>query len=383
MRVSVQDAAGNPGVVIKELPGGAGTSAGYTPAVVTAAANQAGGLGTPQLPTPVLPSASPPVLPSVGPSAPSGPIMPAMPVPAPVAPVVAPVAPAPLPPPAPALPTTPVAAPPAAVAPAWNPPPVADVGPPPLAVSGGVAPAFAAAAPQPAAEPTGPVQHIRFTQFQLQYQLDAGPSGVKQIDLYVTRDDGRSWTRWSQHDGKENPLRVNLQPRSGGSADGDYGFKLVSLSGANLSDDLPTPGTPPDVRVRVDTTPPLVSIWPIAADPVNRGAVLIKWKAEDANLSEASAIGIDWSASPTGPWAPVAAAEPGSVNTNPGAGRVPNRGTYSWQLPPNLPGHLLYFRFTAQDPAGNRSEVIAPPQTVDLVRPRARIQSVVTTAVGR
>ena len=382
VRVSVQDSGGNPAQIMKELP--AGTTAAYSPQlVVPATANQSGGLGTPQLPVPVLPGNSlpppslpPPSLPlTTGPSAP-GPVVPA-----------APVAPAPLPPatPPPPMAATPVA--PAPVPPTWTPPPPAtpapDIGPSPIATSGGTAPAFS---PAPAAPPpdTGPVQHIRFTQFQLQYQLDAGPSGVRQIDLYVTRDDGRSWTRWSQHDGKENPMRVNLGNRGGAPADGDYGFKLVSVSNANLSDDIPAPGTPPDVRVRVDTTPPLISVFPIEADLANRNAVVIKWKAADLNLSETSTVSIDWSDSPTGQWRPVGGPDAGAVNPTPGAvGRIPNRGSYSWQLPANLPSHLIYFRFTAVDPAGNRSEVVTPPQTVDLVRPRARIQSVVTATVPR
>jgi hypothetical protein len=348
VQVSVQDAAGNATSVVKELPAGAATTAAYTPPapgsnpqpvpLVTPAANTqpqpGGGLGVPSLPPPALPDPTPP------PAAPPGPI------------ASVPAAPAPLP-----------------AVPAWT-PTRPDAGPPPIATSGGPPPA----APGPAAAAdTGSVQHVRFTQFQLQYQLDAGPSGVRHIDLYVTRDDGRTWTRWSQHDGKENPLRVNLAGRGGAAVDGPYGFKLVSVSGANISDDVPAAGTPPDVRVLVDTTPPVIRIYPLEADPASRGALVLRWQAADANLSEASPIGIEWSDTPVGPWRVVGGPDP--------AARVSNRGSYSWQLPPNLPTHLLYFKFTATDPAGNRSEAITPPQTVDLVRPRARIQSVVTAGV--
>lgn len=166
--------------------------------------------------------------------------------------------------------------------------------------------------------------------------------------------------------------------------DGDYGFKLVSISNANLSDDIPSPGTAPDVRVRVDTTPPLISVYPIEADTINRAAVILKWKVADQNMSEQSPVGIDWSDSPTGPWKPVGASEANAINTNPATvGRIPNRGTYSWQLPANMPSHLVYFRFSAADPAGNRAEALTPVQTVDLQRPRARIQSVVTATIPR
>ena len=91
---------------------------------------------------------------------------------------------------------------------------------------------------QPTAASTN-TQLINVTRFDVQYQLENGPSGISKIDLYVTRDEGRTWVRWSQHDSRETPLRVALDVsfnQKNIQIEGDYGFKLVPTSGAGLSD---------------------------------------------------------------------------------------------------------------------------------------------------
>src|SRR5207249_8017925 len=62
--------------------------------------------------------------------------------------------------------------------------------------------------PGPTVEVTR-VQAINFLRFDLAYQVEQqGPSGVSRVDLWVTRDDGQSWARWSQHDGRDTAIRV-------------------------------------------------------------------------------------------------------------------------------------------------------------------------------
>ena len=57
--------------------------------------------------------------------------------------------------------------------------------------------------------------------------------------------------------------------------------------------------------------------------------------------------------------------------------RVPNTGSYAWQLPASMTTHKVYLKFTAWDAAGNKSEVVTQsPVTVDLIRPRAKIQGI-------
>jgi hypothetical protein len=72
-------------------------------------------------------------------------------------------------------------------------------------------------APSGATAPSGPVieesraEVINALRFDLNYQVEQrGPSGISRVDLWVTRDDGKSWVWWSQHDGREAAVKVNL-----------------------------------------------------------------------------------------------------------------------------------------------------------------------------
>jgi hypothetical protein len=288
-------------------------------------------------------------------------------------------------PPAPPAPVAPPPAPtePPAGQPSWSPtvaqpapgpfPAAAEQGPEPIAVGTGSSPT------PPAAAPRGNTQFINFLRFNLDYQVENGPSGVSRIDLYVTRDEGRTWTRWSQHDGRELPLRVTLDTRFNQQPEGDYGFRLVPVSGAGLTDGAPAPGAPPELRVHVDVTPPLIKVYRPTPDPNNRSALVLHWQATDRNFGR-DPILIEWSEQPSGPWKPVT----GEDTIVPAAGdgaanRIPNSGSYSWQPPATLNTHQVYLKFTAWDAAGNRSEAVTPePILVDLTKPRARIQGIAT-----
>jgi hypothetical protein len=393
VQVVAADLAGNTTAAMKDT--GGGTVAGYTPPAVPGAAAE------PTVAPPVV--VTPPSLPNLAPA--GGPAVPAAPVTVPSAPV-APPAPPSEPtvtqagaPPAAASSSPPVApgVAPTTPAPNWTSTPSltpapqpATAAPQPLSLNpeptaGQPVPLNATPTPPPA--PTGPTQFVRTPQFDLSYQLDIGVSGLRQIDLYVTRDDGRSWVKWSQHDGRENPLRVNLAARASGTPDGDYGLRLVAVNASGLQDDPPTPGSPPDLRVHLDTTPPLISFYPPEPDPAQRNALLLKWVIKDRNVNESSPVAIEWSDTPNGPWRSVTGPDVvqpiGLTTPSQAAGppKIANRGSYSWTLPTNLPTHLVYFRFTAWDAAGNMSAGVTAPQSIDLVKPRARIQGIVTGTV--
>ena len=235
-RVDVSDYAGNTDGVAKELPGGDEpggiATASYTP--------------PPVKPNPVaaaLPSAELELVPPPSMSMPAGatpliaptsvPPTPAAPVPTVAPPTVA-VAPAVVP--QPAMMPTPVPAPTVAATPELAPAAFTPVG---------SAPVFTPSAPPAAAE----VKAYNTTHFDVAYEVDGGSSGVSRVDLYVTRDDGRTWRRWSQHPQGERPLKVALDQtfnQRNPQPEGDYGFKLVPTSGAGLSEGAPTAGTQPE-----------------------------------------------------------------------------------------------------------------------------------------
>ncbi len=364
VQVTTQDLVGNPGSASQEVA--AGVAVGY---VAPAAPPKTAPIPHTAAKPPEGPLA-PPSLGGSGSGAPlASPSIPGVSPPSPTAPPPTPE------PPAPAAPAgQPAWSPPAhpSTPPATLPPVTPDPGPQPIAVGVGYTPPPAAAPAQ------ANVKHINFLRFDLQYQLESGPSGVSRIDLYVTRDEGRTWTRWSQHDGRESPLRVRLDTQFNQQPEGGYGFRMVPISGAGLTDGAPAAGTPPEIRVNVDVTPPMIKVYEPTADPHQRNTLVLHWEATDHSFGR-DPIAIEWSEQPTGPWKPVASDGVVSAVGQPAAAanRIPNPGSYSWVLPANLATHKVYLKFAAWDVAGNRSEVVTPrPVLVDLTKPRVKIQGI-------
>lgn len=263
--------------------------------------------------------------------------------------------------------------------------------PRPIAQGSGTTPIPLPASPMPSAAPANPeattATLTKSPKFDLNYQLEGGPSGISKVDLYVTRDDGRTWIRWSTHAGTESPLRVVLDTRFNQEIEGEYGLKLVPVSGAGLSDAAPTAGTAPEMKVQVDTTAPMIKVFQPTADPANRQALVLHWEATDKNFAK-EPLGIEYAEHPNGPWKSVAAGNDAVVpvaggGVNPVI-RLANTGSYSWVPPTTLLQPRVYLRFSAWDMAGNKSEVTTPnPILVDLTKPKATIKGISATTVGR
>jgi hypothetical protein len=338
MRIVATDMAGNMGDVTKELPGSgvvsADSSKPITPVLSTTSYSPT------EVPAPVTPAIVPPAMLTPVPVVPSAVPTPAMPaVPTNLSPAPAPVG----------LPTTNDAN--------------------PLTPIGSSAPGMV---PAPVAPVASDIQHVRSPDFDLNYTIESkGLSGISRVDLYVTRDEGRSWTRWSSHDGKESPLKVRLGTVAG-NRDGDYGLKLVPVSGVGVADDIPTAGTVPEVRVRVDTGRPVINIY--SHTPSNQpNAVVLNWDAKDANFGT-SPITLEWSEGPKGPWRSCIPEMPGQPRPT-----TPNTGSYTWSIGSAMPTHRVYLRVTATDLAGNVNDAITrEPITIDLTKPRARIVKIIS-----
>jgi hypothetical protein len=275
----------------------------------------------------------------------------------------------------------PLAAPPAspAPAPAAGPAPAAAapfVPPPSEPVPVAVTSTDAVAPAAPAVKP------INLTRFDLSYGVTAGPAGVSGIDLWVTRDDGKTWRKWSRHDGKDSVIKVVLDTRDNPQVEGPYGFRLVPESGARVADAAPTAGTAPEFRVVVDVTAPAVRVYEPAAHPDRPDVVVLRWKATDANFGR-EPIALEWAETQAGPWRAVNAADAVAVvgGIAPAAPRMANTGEFGWRLPADLGSPRVFLKFTAWDEAGNKTEAVTKdPMLVDLTRPRASIRGIVSPA---
>jgi len=259
--------------------------------------------------------------------------------------------------------------------------------PPATGATGGPTPVAVWTAGNAVAAPTVEVsraQFLNYLAFDMGYEVESrGPSGISRLDLWVTRDDGRTWMKWSQHDGKLPTVRVNLNVPANPLPEGAYGFRVVPVSGAGLSEREPTGGDAPDLRVVVDITAPTLDLFPPTGDPTSPDTLVVQWKATDKNFGE-DPIMIEWSDKPTGPWQPAAAAELAQMTTGQPAQarRLPNTGQFAWRVPAGLPPRV-YLKVSARDAAGNVKEVVTrEPILVDLVKPRAKISGIVAPAGG-
>jgi hypothetical protein len=195
--------------------------------------------------------------------------------------------------------------------------------------------------------------------FELEYELEAvGPSGVKQVELWGTRDGGRTWKRFAVDRSKRSPLVVTVDE------EGTYGFRLVVESGNGHSDQPPKSGDAPKIWIAVDLTKPTVRITSAeqgsGADANNLN---IAWEASDNLMLAARPISLSFSQTPGGPWSPIAS-------------NLENGGHYSWPIDERTPSRL-YLRVEARDAAGNiGSYETFQPVAIDQLVPKAHIRDV-------
>jgi len=229
--------------------------------------------------------------------------------------------------------------------------------------------------------PLPATQIINVARFDLAYEVEQkGPSGISKAEVWITRDDGKTWQKWSETEKVESPVTVDLATRNNPQVEGVYGLKIVLLSGAGLSKGPPISGDVPDMRFDVDLTPPVVKIYEPIPDPNQKDTLILRWQAVDRNLAS-DPITLEWAEQQDGPWNPIVGEESGaplSASAPAAAKRLPNSGQYSWRLPANFPTHRVYLRVTAKDVAGNIGEVRSPhPILVDMNKPVAHIHGII------
>jgi hypothetical protein len=374
VRLSFTDKAGNQAFTLADVPG---------VAVQTTAFNNPPG-GAANAPPPMFPGAPAPVVAAPG-SPPTTPLATAAPVSA--APTLAPNPSAPLPPvtppvaaEAPQLPPLPAhAAPlPNAVktfpqnppAPNWNP---SGASPEPTRVVASTdnppPPRQAVADVLAAKRSLPPLQYVSHPEITLEYELArVGPSGVGSIDLWWTKDDGQNWELYAiDPEGKSGNVANGRHKRTVALDHGEglYGFTLVVKSRAGLGKAPPRAGDAPEIRVELDTTPPVAQLYSPAPEPGKYNTLQLKWAARDANLT-GTPVTLEWAAKRDGPWQAIAPP-------------LANDGTHAWQLPDGLPVQV-YLRLRVRDLAGNESVAVTPePQLVDLSEPEGRLINVSVT----
>jgi hypothetical protein len=201
-------------------------------------------------------------------------------------------------------------------------------------------------------------------QFQIGYKLDdIGPSGISEVQLFITEDNGRKWWKYGNDPDQKSPFDVEV-PR-----DGVYGFAIRVSSGAGLTPEPPANGEPPEIIVAVDQTPPAIELQPIQQGKgANANRVVIRWKMTEDHPAD-KPISIYYAASANGPWEPIT------------GWKEDLNGAFEWVVGPGVPNQF-YIRVMGRDVAGNVGKVdTTAPIIVDMTRPSARIVDVEATSV--
>lgn len=202
------------------------------------------------------------------------------------------------------------------------------------------------------------IRMVNSLRFELEYELQSvGPSGVAKVELFGTRDGGRTWTSFGVDEDKRSPFAVSVKE------EGVYGFRVAVRSGAGLGGELPRPGALPDLWIGVDLTKPRARILGADQMPGDKaGQLRIRWEADDWLLA-ARPINLLYSPSPGGPWLPI-------------ANGLENTGEHTWIIDLRVP-ERIFLRLEVQDEAGNLGIFEAPePITLDQRRPEVRVRSV-------
>ena len=192
--------------------------------------------------------------------------------------------------------------------------------------------------------------------FELEYEIaSVGPSGVGKVELWGTRDAGRTWSVFGVDPDNRSPLPVSLD------GEGIFGFRVVVQSGSGLGGRPPADGDMPDIWIGVDLTKPSGRITG-ATVAAEAGELLIAWEAAD-DVLDARPIAISFGLGAGGPWTPI-------------AGGLENTGSYRWRLDNRVPDKI-YLRLEVRDEAGNVGTFeTAEPMSLDRHRPEGRIRGV-------
>jgi hypothetical protein len=218
----------------------------------------------------------------------------------------------------------------------------------------------------PTAHVSGPSlvrQLVNNTHVFLEYQIEqVGPSGVGKVEVWMTRDQGQSWTRIGQALDHKSPVEVDLP------GEGLFGVSLSVSNGRGFGGAPPSAGDAADWWIEVDTTRPsgeFHGVQPSAGS--NDCGLVINWTAHDKNLGS-EPIDLYYSAHREGPWQVIAKG-------------LKNDGHYRWSVPTDA-GSQAYLRLVVTDRAGNSMHCDSPQPVLldDMSRPRGHVVGVTTTA---
>jgi hypothetical protein len=152
--------------------------------------------------------------------------------------------------------------------------------------------------------------YSRLTAFRIPFDTDPGQRQIQQIQLYFSTDQGQNW----QPAGTATPAQRGFDFRA--DRDGLYWFAVRTVDFQNLVNPPTLQGLRPQLKVCVDTQPPVVSLRQSAS---RDGSVSVDWQIREENL-DLSSFALEYRTPANPQWIPLAvtAASTGQYAWNPG-----------------------------------------------------------------
>ena len=186
---------------------------------------------------------------------------------------------------------------------------------------------------------------------------DNGAAGLKQIELYYTIDEGKTWEFYGVDPDLKSPFEFKVKK------DGLYGFFTVATDKAGNTEPNPAPGALPHVSVIVDSKGPQVKvIAPNGGDLFNvTDKQQIRWFASDKNLGP-NPITLQYSIDGGKNWRDIQS-------------KIPNTGEYQW-TPPKESTLDCRVQVVAIDMADNITVKASPGFIIDGIAPKTQLSGI-------
>ncbi len=200
-------------------------------------------------------------------------------------------------------------------------------------------------------------------EFDVNYTATDDRSGIGQVELYYTLNDGQEWFFF---DSDKDLSKQSMTFHSPSSAQ-RVGLYLVAADKRGNRTAPPARGARPMLNVELDLQAPQVTILPPFSSTstviAKTEPTAIRWSASDVNIRENSAK-VEYSVDNGQTWVTLA--------TN-----QPSNGTYSWT--PNLEGDNILLKVSVEDQMNNTGTALSMPFRIDAQRPDTRIDNVIPT----
>jgi len=193
-----------------------------------------------------------------------------------------------------------------------------------------------------------PADELTYSQkqvFRIPFQAEAGPTRLKEVQLYYSTDQGRTWQPYASAAPEQGWFKFTAE------RDGLYWFAVRTLDADGRPFPASMEGARPGLRVVVDSQPPVIDL---RALPSRDGMVGVAWDIRDDNLDLATLL-IEYRLPATAEWRPL--------RVDPAAA-----GQHYWRAETN---GTLDVRLQVRDRAGNSADKVIPVAGAQDYRPSA------------